>query len=111
MSKYGVYLCTFFPAFRLNIGKYEPEKTPYLDTFRAVLRNHYTYFIRTIPGMEDQLEPLQNSIRHKLIPRLLEGHQYNNEERKLPALLTKLRWFGSISTADIAKREYMNSKR
>ena len=78
MSKYGVYLCTFFPAFRLNIGKYEPEKTPYLDTFRAVLGNHYTYFIRTNPGMEDQLEPLQNSIRHKLIPRLLEGHQKVN---------------------------------
>ena len=25
-----------FPVFGLNPGKYEPEKTPYLDTFHAV---------------------------------------------------------------------------
>ena len=26
----------YIPVFGLNIGKYEPEKTPYLDTFHAV---------------------------------------------------------------------------
>ena len=26
----------YFPAFGLNTGKYEPEKTPYLDIFHAV---------------------------------------------------------------------------
>ena len=36
MSKYGVISGRFFPLFRLNIGKYGPEVTSYLDTFHAV---------------------------------------------------------------------------
>ena len=45
MSKYGVFSGPYFPIFGLNteiyifspnIGKYGPEKTPYLDTFHAV---------------------------------------------------------------------------
>ena len=36
VSKYGVFTGPYFPAFGLNTGKYGPEKTPYLDTFRAV---------------------------------------------------------------------------
>ena len=45
--KYGVFSGPFFPVFGLNterygvcspnVGKYRPEKTPYLDTFHAVL--------------------------------------------------------------------------
>ena len=36
-SKYGVFSGPYFPVFGLNTGKYGPEKTPYLDTFHAVL--------------------------------------------------------------------------
>ena len=35
-KKYGVFSGLYFPVFRPNIGKYGPEKTPYLDTFHAV---------------------------------------------------------------------------
>ena len=34
--KYGVIYGAYFPVFGLNAGKYEPEITPYLDTFHAV---------------------------------------------------------------------------
>ena len=37
MSKYGVFSGPYFAVFGLNTGKYEPEKTPYLDTFHAVV--------------------------------------------------------------------------
>ena len=41
---------TYFPVFGLNTGKYEPEKTPYLDTFHAVLTEvlfmNSTYFAK-----------------------------------------------------------------
>ena len=50
VSKYGVFPGPYFPAFGLNtestpylsvfspnVGKYGPEKTPYLDTFCAVM--------------------------------------------------------------------------
>ena len=33
MSNYGVFSGPYFPVFELDIGKYGPEKTPYLDTF------------------------------------------------------------------------------
>ena len=36
MSKYGDFSGPYFAVFGLNTRKYEPEKTPYLDTFHAV---------------------------------------------------------------------------
>ena len=36
MSQYGVFSGPYFPAFGLNTEQYEPQKTPYLDTFYAV---------------------------------------------------------------------------
>ena len=37
MSKFGVFSVSYFPVFEVNTGKYGPEKTPYLDTFLAVV--------------------------------------------------------------------------
>ena len=37
VSKYGVISGPYSPVFGLNIGKYGPEITPYLDTFHAVI--------------------------------------------------------------------------
>ena len=34
--KYGVFSSPHFPLFGLNIEKYGPEKTPYLNSFHAV---------------------------------------------------------------------------
>ena len=34
--KYRAFSVPYFPVFSPNIGKYGPEKTPYLDTFHAV---------------------------------------------------------------------------
>ena len=36
MFKYGVVSGLYFSVFGLNTGKYGPEITPYLDTFRAL---------------------------------------------------------------------------
>ena len=36
MFKHEVISGAYFPIFRLNTGKYEPEITPYLDIFHAV---------------------------------------------------------------------------
>ena len=37
VSKYEVFSSPYFPIFRINTGKYGPEKTPYLDTFHAAI--------------------------------------------------------------------------
>ena len=36
VSKYGVFSGPYFTIFSPKTGKYEPEKTPYLDTFHTV---------------------------------------------------------------------------
>ena len=37
MSKYGDFSVLYFSVFSPNTGKYRSEKTPYLDTFYAVI--------------------------------------------------------------------------
>ena len=59
MSKYGVFSGPYFPVFGLNteiygvngpnVGKYGPEKTPYLDTFHTVTGT-YNEYIEQIEG-------------------------------------------------------------
>ena len=48
MSRYGVFSGPYFPVFGLNMeiyevntGKYGPGKTPYLDTFHALICKRY----------------------------------------------------------------------
>ena len=36
-SKRLAFTCPYFPMFSPNAGKYGPEKTPYLETFHAVI--------------------------------------------------------------------------
>ena len=36
VSKYGVFSGLYFSVFGLNVGKYRPKETPYLDTFHAM---------------------------------------------------------------------------
>ena len=37
MYQYKVFSGPYFPVFSPNAGKYGPEKTPYFDTFHAVI--------------------------------------------------------------------------
>ena len=37
MSKHGVFSGPYFHVLGLYVGKYGPEKTPYLDTFHTVV--------------------------------------------------------------------------
>ena len=68
----------------VEVAKSEPQCA--FTSFTQRPPNCHTHFIRTIPDIEDQLETLENTIRNKLIPVLLEGQQCNNEERNLLAL-------------------------
>ena len=49
-----------------------------------------TYFLRTIPGMENHLQPLGDVIRHHFIPAITGGHVVNDKERKLLSLPPRL---------------------
>ena len=64
-----------------KIAAFEPH-TAYAG-FTSCLRHRYTYYMRTIPNISHLLNPLENAIRNKLLPALLEGRFVNDNERKL----------------------------
>ena len=49
VSKYGVFSGPYFPVFGLNTKKYGPEKTPYSDTFYAVVISAEPLFQSFLP--------------------------------------------------------------
>ena len=52
MSKYEVIFGPYFPVFGVNKGIYEPEITPYLDTFDPVPALNYVInkYLHTLPS-------------------------------------------------------------
>ena len=82
MSKYGVFSGPYFPAFglnremyrvnlrvQLNAGKYGPKKTPYLDTFQAVMGT-YSASSKTLELTTDTSNTLYSTL--KRIAKLTE---------------------------------------
>ena len=53
-------------------------------------KHKYTYFLRTIPNMNDFLHPIEEIIRHYLIPAITGGHMSSDEERVLLSLPAKI---------------------
>ena len=47
VSKYRVISDPYFPVFGVNVGKYRPEITPYLDTFHTVMVQHFLEWLAT----------------------------------------------------------------
>ena len=54
--------------------------------FTHGLKHKWTYLIRTIPNIDDQLQPLEDVIRHKFIPSLTGQSALSDETRDLMAL-------------------------
>ena len=50
---------------------YQPQACYAVYTFG--LKHRWTYFLRTLPDIQDLLEPLENAISHMLIPATTEA--------------------------------------
>ena len=72
-------------------------------------QSRYTYFIRTIPEMEKLIKPLEDTIRHRLLPAILGGHLVNDDERQLLSLPPRLGGLGIKIVHETCKFEYSNS--
>ena len=62
VSKYGAFSGPYFPVFGLNTGKYGPEKTPYLDTFYAELRETIFFFFLCRGSLLNQPKIINNLV-------------------------------------------------
>ena len=67
--------------------------------FTFGLRHKWTYFMRTLPDIEDLLEPLERAISDVLIPSLTE-HNCSVAERKLLALSARMGGLGMTNATE-----------
>ena len=61
--------------------------------FTIGLKHRWTYYLRTLPDIEELLEPLERAIGNVLIPAMT-GHTCSLAERELLALPLSLRGLG-----------------
>ena len=78
--------------------------------FTAGYQHKLTYHLRTIPGMEDYLQPFEDIIRHHFIPAITGGHVVNDKERSLLSLPPRLGGLGLKNFVETAPFEYENSR-
>ena len=91
-----------------KIAKTEPHSA--FTNFIFSLKQKWTYAMRTIPGIEAYLQPLENSIRYHFLPALLTC-QVDDRLRELLALPARLGGMGIMNPAKMANEEYNNSLR
>ena len=90
-----------------KIAKAEPQAA--YSSFTAGFRHKITYFMRTIPDLEDVLKPLDDLIDNAFIPAITEGQTLSQDERKLFSLPVKLGGMGIPIFSEICKQEFENS--
>ena len=102
VSKYGVFLVRIFlhsnwirrdtkylSVFTLNAGKYGPEKTPYLDTFHAVLDKQIIVFTQYNIVKKTIIET--RIILHSDFPSILLSYYQKSKEGKVKIGSTAIR--------------------
>ena len=72
------------------------------------LKHQWTYFLRTLPDIQDLLEPLENAISHMPIPAITE-RKCNQLDRNILALPVCLGGLGLGNPSLEARREYASS--
>ena len=77
--------------------------------FSFGIRHKWTYFLRTIPEIEDLLQPLEEVILSVLIPTLL-NLTISNQDRRILQLPVRLGGLGIVNPSTEAKSNYQYSK-
>ena len=73
-------------------------------------QHKFTYFLRTLKGMEEHLKPLDEAINNELLPALFGG-KISANERKLISLPIKLGGLGISIVSEKAEEYYQNSQK
>ena len=76
----------------LTIVGFQPQAAH--AVFTHELMHRWTFLMRTIPGVEDLFQPLEEVIRHQFIPGLTGRQAFSNVERELIALPAHLGGLG-----------------
>ena len=72
------------------------------------LRHRWKYYLRTLPNIEDLLEPLERAISDALIPSMVD-HKCTQIERDIPSLPVRLGGLGFTNPTQSANSEFQAS--
>ena len=90
-----------------EIAKSEPQSA--YTAFTSGFKHRMTYFMRTIPNLQEVLQPLDDTINTKFIPAITEGHNCSEDDRRLLALPVRLGGLGLPIFTELCEREFRNS--
>ncbi len=89
-----------------EIGKDEPQLA--LTGYTKALCMRWSFVQRTISGIEDLFQPLEDAIREKLIPAVV-GRKVSDLERRILALPVRYGGIGLLNPVETAEIEYETS--
>ena len=75
-----------------EVAKAEPQSA--YASFTSGFRHKVTYFMRTIPDLEEVLVPLDKFIDEQFIPAITDGHVLSKDDRSLLSLPVRLGGLG-----------------
>ena len=87
-----------------TIAKTEPQAAYAALTHGVMAR--WTYLMRLVPDMEELFQPLEDAIRHHLLPAMTGRPAFSDEERKLIALPVRDGGLGIPVQTSNAAKEY-----
>ena len=91
-----------------EIAKSQPQAA--YAAFTHGERHRFSYFMRTIPGMKDLIQPLDDVIDKELIPAILGNDTFSPIDRELFSLPLRFGGLGLPVFSSIAEEEYLISK-
>ena len=71
-------------------------------------QNKYSYFLCAIPGMDELMKPVDESLKNELLPSIIR-ESMTNKEKELYSLSTRLGGLGIPSFVEKAENDYKNS--
>ena len=86
----------------------QPQASYAVYTFG--LKHRWTYFLRTLPDIQDLLQPLENAIAKVFLSAITE-HECTQLEREILALPVRKGGLGVINPCQEATVEYARSRR
>ena len=86
----------------------EDEPQSVLSAFNIAVVHRWTYLQRTVEGISDYFEPLEDALRNKLIPALV-GRQVSDDERIMLGLPYRFGGLGIQNPVETADHEYKTS--
>ena len=91
-----------------DIAKHEPQAA--YTAFVSGFRHRFTYHIRTIPSIENELQEVDKIIDTEFLPAITDCRHLSRDDRKLLALPTRLGGLGIPVLGDLCSIENDNSK-